>query len=64
MAALLAVIHPIEKGNPTAALMALQEREEELLALGARLRKLIAHSKVVRAPEEIEGKGRTHWAYK
>jgi tetratricopeptide (TPR) repeat protein len=64
MNALMAVIHPIENGNPTAALLALQEREEELLALGTRLRALIAHSKVVRPPEEIEGKDRTHWAYK
>lgn len=64
MTALMAVIHPVESGNPTAALLALQEREEELLNLGTRLRTLIAHSKVVRPPDEIKGKDRTHWAYK
>jgi len=54
----------VEKGNPTAALLTLQEREEELLSLRKRLLALIRHSKQVRAPEDVEATGRTHWLYK
>lgn len=64
MAAIMAVIHSVENGNPTAALLALQEREEDLLILGSRLRTLISHSKIVRPPDDVRVKDRTHWAYK
>ncbi|MHA2379583.1 MAG: hypothetical protein ACXADS_09900 [Candidatus Thorarchaeota archaeon] len=64
MESLMAVLHPLEKGNPTAALLTLQEREEELLPKRERLLKLVEQSKRVRAPEDVEGTGRTHWLYK
>ena len=64
MHSLMTVINSVEKGNPTAALLTLQEREEELLSLRKRLLALIRHSKQVRAPEDVEATGRTHWLYK
>jgi tetratricopeptide (TPR) repeat protein len=64
MSSLMTVIHSLEKGNPTAALLAIQEREEELLQLRDRLLVLVKQSKSVRAPEDIEATGRTHWLYK
>ncbi|MFX0108120.1 MAG: hypothetical protein ACFE7R_07545 [Candidatus Hodarchaeota archaeon] len=64
MESLMAVLHPLDSGNHTAALLALQEREEELLQKRERLRRLVEHSKVVRAPEDSERTGRTHWLYK
>ncbi|MFX0045438.1 MAG: hypothetical protein ACFE8Z_06295 [Candidatus Hermodarchaeota archaeon] len=64
MDSLMAVLHPLEKGNPTAALLALQEREEELLAKRERLLDLVEQSKRVRAPDDVKGTGRTHWLYK
>jgi tetratricopeptide (TPR) repeat protein len=64
MHSLMTVINPLEKGNPTAALLALQEREEELLQLRRRLLALVKQSKIVRAPEDVETTGRTHWLYK
>ena len=64
MHSLMTVINSVEKGNPTAALLTLQEREEELLPLRERLLALIRHSKEVRAPEDVETTGRTHWLYK
>ncbi|NHI83725.1 MAG: hypothetical protein EAX81_05430 [Candidatus Thorarchaeota archaeon] len=64
MAAIMSVIHAVESGNPTAALLALQEREEELLDLNDRLRALISQSKVVRKPEDVKTKDSTHWAYR
>ena len=64
MDSLMAVLHPLERGNPTAAILALQEREEELLDKRERLLELVEQSKRVRAPEDIKGTGRTHWLYK
>jgi tetratricopeptide (TPR) repeat protein len=64
MHSLMTVINSLEKGNPTAALLALQEREEELLPLRERLLTLVKQSKLVRAPEDFETTGRTHWLYK
>jgi hypothetical protein len=64
MNSLMTVIHSLEKGNPTAALLAIQEREEELLQLRDRLLTLVKQSKLVRAPEDVETTGRTHWLYK
>jgi tetratricopeptide (TPR) repeat protein len=64
MHSLMTVINSVEKGNPTAALLALQEREEELLPLRERLLALVKQSKLVRAPEDFEATGRTHWLYK
>jgi tetratricopeptide (TPR) repeat protein len=64
MHSLMTVINSLEKGSPTAALLALQEREEELLPLRERLLTLVKQSKLVRAPEDFETTGRTHWLYK
>jgi hypothetical protein len=64
MHSLMTVINSLEKGNPTAALLALQEREEELLPLRERLLALVKQSNLVRAPEDFETTGRTHWLYK
>ena len=64
MQSLMTVINSLEKGNPTAALLALQEREEELLPLRERLLALVKQSQLVRAPEDFEKTGRTHWLYK
>ncbi|MFW9846263.1 MAG: hypothetical protein ACFFD6_05925 [Candidatus Thorarchaeota archaeon] len=64
MESMMNVLHPLDKGNPTAALLALQEREEELLPELERLRALVEQSKKVRKPEDLESTGRTHWLYK
>ncbi|MFW9799139.1 MAG: tetratricopeptide repeat protein [Candidatus Thorarchaeota archaeon] len=64
MESLMAVILSLEKGNPTAALLTLQEREDELLPKRDRLLSLVDQSKRVRAPEDVKSTGRTHWLYK
>ncbi len=64
MESLLAVLLSLEKGNPTAAVLILQEREDELLPKRERLLTLVDQSKRVRAPNDVKGTGRTHWLYK
>ncbi|TFG32659.1 hypothetical protein EU528_02940 [Candidatus Thorarchaeota archaeon] len=49
MSALLSIVRALNDGNHIGALLMLQENEEDLLPKADRIRKLIAHSKVVRA---------------
>ena len=49
MSALLSIVRALNEGNHIGALLMLQENEEDLLAKADQIRKLIDHSKVVRA---------------
>ncbi|UCE09857.1 MAG: tetratricopeptide repeat protein [Candidatus Thorarchaeota archaeon] len=61
---LSAILIALDSGSHVAALLALQEREEELADKRDRIVKLIEQSKLVRKTETEKAKGRTHWLYK
>jgi tetratricopeptide (TPR) repeat protein len=61
---LMSVVRALVKRNPTRALLALQEREEDLLPKRERLRKLVELSEPSDSEEESTKKSYSHWLYK
>jgi hypothetical protein len=61
---LMSVVRALVKHNPTRALLALQEREEDLLSKRERLRKLVELSEQTDSKEESSKKSYRHWIYK
>lgn len=61
---LMSVVRALVKHNPTRALLALQEREEDLLPKRERLRKLVELSEQLSDKEESTKKSYSHWLYK
>jgi tetratricopeptide (TPR) repeat protein len=61
---LSSILEALDSGSHVAALLALQEREDELADKRDRLLELIEQSKSVRKTETEKGKGRTHWLFK
>jgi hypothetical protein len=61
---LMSVVRALVKHNPTRALLALQEREEDLLPKRDRLRKLVELSHLFDDTEESTKATYRHWLYK
>jgi tetratricopeptide (TPR) repeat protein len=61
---LMSVVRALVKYNPIRALLALQEREEDLMSKRDRLRKLVELSEKSESTEESTKKSYRHWIYK